>query len=184
MKYPPFSKQLIIVLFALSLAQFACSFGAPTPSENPQQSPANGAQATQPSSATKSPRGTPDEAKAMLTLAVEHYNSVGRDQALKDFNNGVPPFKDRDLYVACTGPNHVTLANGGFPTLVGQSVDSVITTTGQPLGKATWDAASSTTVNSVNYHWTNPVSGQTEPKTLFFLKFDANVVCGVGAYNP
>jgi hypothetical protein len=80
--------------------------------------------------------------------------------------------------------NHVTLANGGFPTLVGSSVDSIVTADGTPLGKATWDTASTTAVNSVDYQWLNPLSGQYEPKRLFFQEVDADVVCGVGAYNP
>ena len=43
--------------------------------------------------------GTPAEAKAMLEKAVAHYKSVGRKQALADFNAKKPPFWDRDLYV-------------------------------------------------------------------------------------
>jgi cytochrome c len=60
-------------------------------------------------------RGTPAEAKAMLQKAVAHYKQVGRKQALADFNAKKPPFGDRDLYVACIGPDHTIVANGGFP---------------------------------------------------------------------
>jgi hypothetical protein len=45
------------------------------------------------------------------------------------------------------------------------------------------DAASADLVNSVSYHWTNPASAQTEPKTPYFRKVD-DQVCGVGAYTP
>ncbi len=177
-------KYIFIALIVLVAAQLACNAGSQTPSGMGNPSSSNESQAPQSAPATKGERGTPDEAKAMLQLAIQHYQQVGRDQALKDFNNGVSPFKDRDLYVVCMDPNHIELANGGFPQYVGVSADSLQSNDGQPLGKATWDIASTTTVNSVNYHWVNPVSGVTEPKTLFFLKFDTNVLCGVGAYNP
>lgn len=176
-------RRIVFILLALALAQFACSFGAQPSNTDSQETPAIGAQATQSSSATSSERGTPDDAKAMLQKAVEHYNSVGREQALADFTGRVTPFFDRDLYVVCIGSNHVETANGGFPQYVGASADAITDTNGNPLGRTTWDNASTSAVNSVNYHWVNPVSGQTEPKTLFFQKVGTDV-CGVGVYNP
>jgi cytochrome c len=176
-------QRIFIFLLALTLAQFACSFGAQPSSTASQETPASAAQATQPSPTALSERGTPDEAKAMLQKAVEHYNSVGREQALADFTGRAAPFFDRDLYVVCMGSDHVETANGGFPQYVGSSADALKDSNGNPLGKTTWDNASTSTVNSVNYHWVNPVSGQTEPKTLFFQKVGTDV-CGVGVYNP
>ncbi len=191
MKALAVKKQFLIAIAILTMVQFACNLGTNATSapvvptarnENPTAVSTEAAQAVPTS--TKSERGTPDEAKAMLQQAVEHYTSVGRDQALKDFNTKVPPFFDRDLYVVCMGPDHIEVANGGFPQYVGTSADLLKDNNGNPLGKAIWDSASDNTVNSADYHWVNPVSGQTEPKTLFFQKVDANTVCGVGAYNP
>lgn len=76
-----------------------------------------------PSSARAGERGTPAEAKALLQKAVAHYKSVGRNQALSDFTGKKPPFVDRDLYVFCIGPDRTTVASGGFPSLVGTSVE-------------------------------------------------------------
>lgn len=175
-------KPVLIVILALTLAQWACSFGAPTSNPGQPQAPSNsGSPATQPPPAPTSERGTPDEAKAMLQKAVEHYNSVGREKALADFNNKVPPFFDRDLYVVCINSSLIVTANGGFPQYVGGPV-GLVDAQGNPLGKTIWDTAS-TTVNSANYQWVNPVSGQYEPKKLFFQKVGSDV-CGVGAYNP
>ena len=128
-------------------------------------------------------RGTPAEAQAMLRKAVEHYNDVGRKQALADFNGRKAPFYDRDLYVFCIGPNHIEVANGGFPQFVGTSADALRDADGKSLGKALWDAASNPGEGSVKYRWTNPVSGKTEPKIGFVQKIGEDV-CGVGAYNP
>ena len=128
-------------------------------------------------------RGTPDEAKAMLTKAIEHYNAVGRKQALADFTGRKAPFFDRDLYVSCIGPDHIIAANGGFPSLVGSSVDTWKDADGKSVGKASYDAVSSTGAGSVRYRWFNPVSGRIEPKVLFVQKVSDDIL-GVGAYNP
>lgn len=183
-------RHIFAVLVVLTLAQFACSAGGQAASTGgaQQPQPTSAAQVTQPPQATQPPaaqseHGTQDEAKAMLQKAIEHYKTVGREQALKDFNGRVAPFFDRDLYVVCMGADHIETANGGFPQYVGVSGDSLIDNNGVPVGKAVWDSATTDSVGSVDYHWTNPVNGQTEPKRLFFQKV-GNEVCGVGAYNP
>jgi hypothetical protein len=175
-------RPILIVLLALGLAQFACGASQPAATSLPVTQ-AVAAQPTQPPPpAAAGEHGTADEAKTMLQKAVDHYNTAGPDQALADFNGRMAPFFDRDLYVVCMGSDHVETANGGFPEYVGSSADALTDTAGNPLGKSVWDAASADAVNSVNYHWTNPVSGQTEPKTLYFQKV-GDQVCGVGVYT-
>jgi cytochrome c len=128
-------------------------------------------------------RGTPAEAKAMLQKAVDHYKSVGRKQALADFNKKKAPFGDRDLYVACFGADHRITANGGFPKLVGESADLIRDADGQSVGQEGWDLASKNGQATLRYSWMNPVTRKMEPKITFFTKVGDDV-CGVGAYNP
>jgi len=150
---------------------------------NAQQNAKTSEAATTPaqSSPARTGRGTPAEAKAMLQLAIAHYNSVGRKQALADFTAKKSPFGDRDLYVACIGSDLIETANGGYPRLVGTSADAMKDADGKPLGKTIWDAAASK--GSVEYRWNNPVSGNVERKVLFVQKVGDDA-CGVGAYNP
>jgi cytochrome c len=170
---------LLTVIFLLSLVIGCTQRTQPPP--NTQQG--NQAQTQSPPSGAKSERGTPAEAKAMLQQAVGHYQEVGRKQALADFTGKKPPFVDRDLYVACIGPDHTIIANGGFPYLVGSSVDAWKDADGKPLGRTSFEVASSKGEGSVAYRWYNPVSGKLEPKILFVQKIGDDV-CGVGAYNP
>jgi signal transduction histidine kinase len=128
-------------------------------------------------------RGTPGEARAMLDKAIEHYRSAGRQQALADFNAGKAPFADRDLYVFCLGKDHKTLANGGFPALVGTSADAVRDADGRPLPDQMWAAASAGGTGSVEYRWFNPVTRRVEPK-ISFVHLAGDDLCGVGAYDP
>jgi hypothetical protein len=186
-------RQALILFSILTLAQLACgllssgvSTAVPSSGQAEATSIPNPAQeVTQPSESTaaRPERGTPDEAKAMLQLAVEHYTQVGRDQALKDFNNGAPPFIDRDLYVVCLGRGGVIIANGGFPQYVGVSADALKDAEGKPVGTTIWTQGNAQNEGSIEYNWVNPVSGKTEPKIFFFQKVGEDV-CGVGAYNP
>ncbi len=127
-------------------------------------------------------RGTPAEAKAMLEKAVAHYKGVGRKQALADFNAKKAPFSDRDLYVFCIGPDRSMVANGGYPSWVGQSVDVLKDANGKVLGKSLIDAAAPAGGGSVLYPHINPVSRKPEPKVSFVQKVGEDV-CGVGAYK-
>jgi cytochrome c len=119
----------------------------------------------------------------MLQQAIAHYNSVGRKQALADFTAKKSPFADRDLYVACIGSDHLLTANGGYPSLVGSSVDTWKDADHKPLGTRIWDVALSKGEGSVEYRWYNPVSARIEPK-VFFVQKVGDDACGVGAYNP
>lgn len=127
-------------------------------------------------------RGTPDEAKAMLAKAAAHYKAVGRSQALADFTHKKAPFADRDLYVFCLGTDHKLAANGGFPSMVGLSVDVLKDADGKALGKSLWDAGTREGGGSVEYPLVNPVSHKPETKVSFMQKMGEDV-CGVGAFK-
>lgn len=184
MKSQPDYKSFLLFIFLLFLSQFACSLGGQTPQEaaptEPQAAPPV---VTESIPVTKSERGTPEEANAMLQQAIAHYNTVGRDQALADFTGKVSPFYDRDLYVVCIDGNGIIVANGGFPQYVDYPADVLKDAEGNSLGKAILEAAAANSEGSIHYNWINPISNVTEPKVLFFEKAGADV-CGVGAYNP
>ena len=125
-------------------------------------------------------RGTPAEAKAMLEKATAHYKAVGRKQALADFNARKAPFFDRDLYVFCIGADRSMVANGAYPSWVGQPVDVLKDANGRALGKSLTEAAAPS--GSVEYPHVHPVSRKPEPKVSFVQKVGEDV-CGVGAYK-
>ena len=126
-------------------------------------------------------RGTPEEAKALLGKAAAHYQSVGRTQALADFNAGKAPFKDRDLYVVCIGADRKIAANAAFPQYAGYPADILKDAEGKPLAGAI--LASVSEAGSVSYMMLNPQTHAIEPKVIFTKKLGDDV-CGVGAYSP
>ena len=168
---------LVLVVFALSVScthlksihQAQSSDAAPESSASPASNPSG--------------RGTPEEARAMMLKAIDHYNAEGRTKALADFTAMKSPFGDRDLYVVCIGANHKITANGGFAQFVGASADVLKDADGKSLGQAIWDAAWNSGEGTVEYKWMNPVSHITEPKIGYFKKVGEDI-CGVGAYKP
>ena len=129
-------------------------------------------------------RGTAEEARALLQKAVEHYKQVGRTKALEDFTGKKAPWVDRDLYVACSNSKHILVANGAFPSYVGTSLDTVKDLNGTPLGESLWKEAEKGGVQSVEWHWFNPVTGKMELKTTLVQRLDADTQCSVGYYKP
>jgi cytochrome c len=180
MKHLSFTRTMIPMLLILVTAQLACGFGSATPTSTPPTAAPDSAQAA------ATPTGEPAtqaQAAALLQQAVEHYQTVGRQQALADFNAGTAPFVNGDSYVVCLGSDHTVTANGGFPMLVGASADSIKDAKGQPLGQVVWDAAAKQPEGTLAYHWTNPLTGQDESKILVYQTLDQDV-CGVVANSP
>lgn len=177
------SRPLAWTALLLIIAQVACRFGSAAPTSIPPTSAAAPAatQAAPPTSAGE--YASPAEAEDMLKAAVQHYQTVGREQALKDFTEKKAPFSNRDLYVVCLGSDHKMTANGAYPMLVGLSADSIKDANGKPLGQAIWDVVSVQPQGSMPFHWDNPLTGQPESKILFYQTLDQDV-CGVAANNP
>lgn len=128
-------------------------------------------------------RGTPAQAKAMLTKAVTYYKTNGRAKALAEFNRNRLPFSDRDLYVFCIGPDRKLVADGGYREYLNQSADLLKDADGKPIGGAVWDIAMKKGEGELHYNWLNPVTKLIEPKVSYFAKVGQDV-CGVGVYDP
>ena len=127
--------------------------------------------------------GTPAEARAMLDLAVAHYEKVGRDKALADFTAKKAPFADRDLYVFCYGPDRTVSSHGADPTFIGRRIDELRDVDGKAFATKIWDVGSKPGGGTVEYKWPNPVTGEIESKVSHVRKVGEDV-CGVGAYKP
>jgi cytochrome c len=130
----------------------------------------------------KDVRGTPAEARAMLTKAVAYYKDNGRERAFAEFNRNRRPFSDRDLYVFCIGPDRRLLANGGYREYINQSADLLKDSDGKPIGGAVWDMAMTKGHGELRYNWLNPVTKLIEPKVSYFSRVGQDV-CGVGSYD-
>ena len=122
------------------------------------------------------------DAKAMLNKAIAQCKLVGREQALKDFTAKKPPFRDRELYVICMGPDGTVVADGGFPHDVDVRGNAVVDVGGKGMATVARERTSADGAGVAHFRWVNPVTRNVESKTMFFARVDGDV-CGVGAYS-
>lgn len=127
-------------------------------------------------------RGTPDEAKALLARAVEHVAKAGETQALADFSDPKGAFVDRDLYIACIGPDNRTSAHGGNAKIIGKDMSDIKDADGKLFGKEMMDIGRTRGEGQLAYKWVNPVTKKIEPKTMF-VRAAGKHVCAVGSYQ-
>lgn len=176
------SRPFIGLIILLMIVQMACGIGSAAPTQIPPAS-SGGQAGTQATATAADEHAAPADAEAMLRAAAQEYQTAGREQALKEFNDRKPPFANKDLYVVCLGEDHTVTALGEFPLLVGTSADSLKDPNGTPIGQLVWEAAAVQPQGQVPFHWTNPLTGQEESKILFYQKLSQDV-CGVAANQP
>ncbi len=125
----------------------------------------------------------PPQVQSMLQSVVQHYESVGRTQALQDFTNQVSPFYSNSLFVLCIASDHTVSAVGGYPLLVGISADKLSDSAGGYFGDLLWTVSSTMPEGSFPFLWKDPMSGEQTSKVLYYHTFPKDI-CGVVADQP
>lgn len=124
--------------------------------------------------------GSAEEARAMLEQAAKALQA-DEAAALAAFTAGDAPFKDRDLYVFCGGPDGLMSAHGADPGLVGRDVRALTDVAGTKFGVAFYESAVAGEFNTVEYLWPRP--GETEPlPKASYVTLVGGQMCGVGYY--
>ncbi|MGD9740499.1 MAG: cache domain-containing protein [Bauldia sp.] len=121
-------------------------------------------------------RATPAEAQAMAEAAADLLATQGPEVAIAAFNTA-PEWRDRDLYVFAIGIDGVTLAHVD-PGQIGQSVLDLVDANGVYFVR---EFLAIDDRGWVDYSYTNPTTGLTEPKQSYVVRV-GDVVLGVGAY--
>ena len=101
--------------------------------------------------------------------------------ALEAFTAGTFGFKDRDLYVFCSGPDGNMTAHGANSALVGKHFCGFVDKAGKPFGNTMCSTANSN-YKVVEYMWPRPGESTPSMKASYFVKV-AGQVCGVGFYK-
>ena len=124
-------------------------------------------------------QATPDEAKAMAIKAAQYLKDVGPETALAAFSAKDGPWHDRDLYVFVTGPNHVVLAHGAIPALVGRTLATLKDVDGNSISDQIHGVADA---GWIEYKWQNPDTKAIAPKMSYVVRVGEDRVV-VGAYK-
>lgn len=125
-------------------------------------------------------KATPAEAQALLAKAVKAIEAQGETKALAAFNDAKGGFRDRELYVFCFGPDNKVTATVD-PKQIGVDGTTIKDPDGKEIGKEIAALAKKGS-GSLEYRWTNPVSGKIENK-VSYIKRAGSQTCGVGAYK-
>ena len=130
------------------------------------------------------PRGTADEAIAMVKSAEAYLKKNGKDKTFADIANpSSKQFHDKDLYVFVYDLNGVTLAHGTNSRMVGKNLIDMKDIEGKFIIKSFIDLVKTKGQGWVDYKWPNPVTKQIEQKSSYVEKVDNDMLIGVGIYK-
>ncbi|MEZ0213720.1 MAG: cache domain-containing protein [Xanthobacteraceae bacterium] len=124
--------------------------------------------------------GSAAEARAMLERAVVAVKK-DRTTALAAFNSGTGGFRDRDLYVFCTGRDGVIITHAN-PAMLGVDLSTLKDPTGKAFGKEILSSAREGQITAVSYAFPRPGESQPVAKESYITKV-GDLVCGVGHYK-
>ncbi len=124
---------------------------------------------------------TKPEAEAMVKKAVTFIKANGRDKSYAEFNNKGGQFTDRDLYIVVYGVDGLVHAHGANPKMLGKNLIEIKDVDGKAFIKERVDMAKKKAPFWQEYKFTNPVSGQIEPKAMYCQPLEDVIVCG-GVY--
>ncbi len=130
------------------------------------------------------PRGTAEQARALLDKAVALTRELGPERAFERFNDPQGGFVTNDEYVFAIGLEDGRYrASGSSPNLVGLDVRTVNDAAGKPLFKEMIELARGQGEGTVDYVWRNPATNAVEQKHSLIQRVD-DVLLGVGYYAP
>ncbi len=126
-------------------------------------------------------RGTAEEAQAMVAKAIAAYDAQG-STAFAAMNPPGTEFRDRDLYVFVSGPDHIVVVNGQDASRVGADLTQAADPTGKAFGKEMIEKANDHGV-WIDYVWRDPLTQKDVQKSSWIVRHDGYIF-GCGIYKP
>ncbi|MBC7858780.1 MAG: cache domain-containing protein [Burkholderiaceae bacterium] len=124
---------------------------------------------------------TKPEAEAMVKKALVFIKANGKDKAYAEISKKDGQFIDRDLYLVVYGMDAVVRAHGANAKMIGKNLMEIKDVDGKAFVKERVELAKKKTAFWQEYKFTNPVSGNIEPKAMYCQPHEDMVVCG-GVY--
>ncbi len=124
---------------------------------------------------------TKAEAEAMVHKALKFLKANGKEKTYSEIDKKDGPFTDRDLYLTVYGLDGVVRAHGANAKMIGKNLLEIKDVDGKAFVKERVELAKKKQPFWQDYKFTNPVSGQIEPKSMYCVPEDDMVVCG-GVY--
>lgn len=113
----------------------------------------------------------------LVGAAVQLFESVGEDSALRVLSDTTGPFVQGDLYVFVYDTAGVVVAHSRNPKLVGKAMLDVPDFEGKPFRREILKLASTAGVGWIDYRYRNPVTMRIESKSTWIRRVGRFVVC-------
>ncbi|WP_299439033.1 cache domain-containing protein [uncultured Rhodospira sp.] len=128
-------------------------------------------------------RATEADVVAMMEKAIAHYDAVGREQAMADFNDLDGEFVDGDLYVIICTLDHIYKTHAHNPVLIDNDilVDIQDVNGDFPVRMIVQSAKDNPEGGWVEYTWVNPANDQQEVKKVYVVQHDGDAFA-IGYY--
>ena len=126
--------------------------------------------------------GTTDEAFEIVAKVLESLHKNGKEKTYAEINNKLGRFSDRDLYAVVYDMNGRNVAHGAFLAMVGKDLIDAKDGAGKLYVRERLEIIKNHGKGWQDYMFTNPVTKQMEPKSMYLEKFD-DVIVGCGAYT-
>ncbi|MBS1186453.1 MAG: tar2 [Burkholderiaceae bacterium] len=126
--------------------------------------------------------GTKDEAFDAVQRVLVSLRKNGRERTFAEVNKPNGVYTDRDLYVVVYDLHGRNVAHGAFPAMVGKDLIDAKDGAGKFYVRERLDIINKFGKGWQDYTFTNPVTKQMEPKSMYLEKFE-DVIIGCGAYN-
>ncbi len=124
---------------------------------------------------------TKPEAEAMVQKALKFLKANGKDKTYAEISKKDGQFIDRDLYLVIYGLDGTVRAHGANAKMIGKNLIEIKDVDGKAFIKERLDLAKKKQPFWQDYKFTNPVSGNIEPKSMYCVPEDDLVLCG-GVY--
>lgn len=141
------------------------------------------------SSVMAADKPTKDEMIKFVDEAAEFANKVGKEAAVKEFNDQKGKFWrfDGELYIFAYNMDGTNLALPAKPALIGKNLLGLKDAKGNPLIQALRDGVEKNGTFNYEWMWENPASKKIEPKEGYAVKIEdpkGDWFLGSGIYKP
>ena len=128
-------------------------------------------------------RFSPEQAKALAERAAAHFNDVGPDKAIADFNDAAGCYVDRELFVVVYDPDRKIKGSYGIPALRDKDATLLKAVEGKAFGRDIIALSKSQGSGWVEYRMTNPATHKVGLKKSWDIGLSGAYILFVGAFG-
>lgn len=130
---------------------------------------------------SREPPASREELAAFVEAAASYARVYGRNIAIEDFMDLEGPFVREEVYIFAADFNGTSLALPFLPSAVGTNRLDLQNSEGVYINREMRSIAKNGS-GFFEYLWTNPLTGEAEPKTSYVTKVDDGWWLGAGIY--